>query len=179
MLSPAVRSRLINHRCSNETLSIYEKPRLLRETNIDFDASESPTSYLDSRSYLTWKNFNYTPALAAKHRNNYEKKINLDEEINQLKQKFRNQYVCEDFLYKNADLNIENIENLTKIEPCEYKKTSNSFSTPSTPLLYSYTLPKLVFKFVIALFLCSFILTNIQIAFLIGFKRDAYFINFF
>ncbi len=144
LLSPAVRSRLINHRCSNETLSINEKPRLHRETNIDFDSSESPNSYLDSRSYLTWKNFNYTPALAAKHRNNFEKKINLDEEINQLKQKFRNQYVCEDFLYKNSDVNNDN---MIKIEPCEYKNASYSFSSPSTPLLHSYTLPKLVFKF--------------------------------
>ena len=149
LLSPAVKSRLINHRCSNETLSIYKenKSKLIRETHIDVDdndddSNEMLRSDLDSRSYLTWKNFNYTPAhAAAKHRNTFDRKINLDKEINQLKQKFRNQYVCEDFTCK-TDLDADDNENTFRIEPFEFQNPSNSFSTPGTPLLYSNTLPK-------------------------------------
>ena len=124
-----MKPKFINYR-SNEALSQFDDEKD-KETTIENDVDNDLKSDFDSCNYLTWKNFNHNPTPT---KNNLKKstKINLDEEINQLKLKFRNQYVCDDYSVKQLDQNDIVINN-------------ESISTPNTPLLYSYTLPKSVF----------------------------------
>lgn len=131
LLSPQVRTKLLhNQRRSNETLSMLDR-QSMRETNID--ECESRAHY-DSRNYLTWKNFNHNPETNRKHT---ESKINFEEELNQLKLKFKNKYVCDEY-------SIKSVEN-TNEDDCLKKEflPQDKPISDNTPFLYnSYTLPK-------------------------------------
>jgi hypothetical protein len=148
-----VRSKLIKHRCSNETLSIFDQ----KETVINDCNSEFKTDF-DKSNYLTWKNFNHNPSniipttttttinntnttvapAQPKLRYNYEeKKYKLDDEINQLKLKFRNQYVCDDYSSHKVD-EMQEIENFKLNSPLNH---------------YSLTLPKYYYFYLLIFFI--------------------------
>ena len=144
LLSPNVRSKF--NRTSNDEL-LKKAKFILNDFNnkvtLNMSSNSESKSSTNLNNFLTWKSFNCNPNELAERKQSIESqkiedaRVKLESQINSMRIKFKNNYVCDGYSIKNCA--ETGFNGLTKQNPLE---NNRSVSTPGTPLLTSYTLPR-------------------------------------